>query len=111
MLSVSVTNEADSREDSMTESDWWAGQEPRRLLAFLNASGKLSERKARLFAVAACRRAWHLLPNDRSRKAVEVAERYADGEATRKELAAAQSAIRGINAVTGRSAGQAAAAA
>ncbi len=111
MLSGSVTNEAGGRESSMTESDWWAGQGPQRMLSFLWCNGKLSERKARLFAVAACRRAWHLLPNDRGRKAIEVAERYADAEATRKELAAAQSAIRGVNCVTGRSAGQAAAAA
>ncbi len=95
----------------MTESEWWQCQQPRKMLQFLLAGGQLSGRKARLFAVAACRRIWHLLPDDRSRTAVEVAEQYADGEATRKELAAAQKAIWGINCVYGTSDRQAASAA
>lgn len=50
---------------------------------------KPSDRKLRLFACACCRQVWHLLADDRSRKAVDAAEKYADGLATEKEFLAA----------------------
>lgn len=43
----------------------------------------------RLHACWCVRQVWHLLADERSRNVVEVAERYARGEATRGELAAA----------------------
>src|SRR5207237_1003246 len=57
-----------------------------RLATVLDAlPGLSSERKLRLYACGWAREVWRLL-NDRSREAVEVAERYADGQASRAEL-------------------------
>jgi hypothetical protein len=73
----------------MTESDWLNATEPEGMLAFQRDSGTLSERKARLCAVACCRRIWHLLTDERSRRVVEVAERYAEGTASQADCKAA----------------------
>ena len=60
----------------MTEADWLACDHPQRMLEFVR--GRVSERKLRLFACACCRRAWHLLADERSRQAVEFAERLGE---------------------------------
>ncbi len=62
----------------MTEGEWLGGIDPEKLIRFLR--GRASDRKLRLFACACCRRVWHLLNDEDIRQAVEVAERYADGE-------------------------------
>jgi hypothetical protein len=45
-----------------------------------------NERVLRIFATRCVRRVWHLLDDERSKTAVQVARRYADGNVTRDEL-------------------------
>jgi hypothetical protein len=73
----------------MTEAEWLAATGPEPMLEFL--CDKASERKLRLFACGCCRRVWHLLTNEESRGAVEVAERFADGLVPKRHLSAARS--------------------
>jgi hypothetical protein len=104
----------------MTESEWLDAIDHGPMLEALQAAARASQRKVRLWSVACVRRVWPLLTDPRSRQAVEVAERYADGLARGSELRdsrvaaddAAQAVEAAFHARTGRhdyTAGQAAA--
>src|SRR5262245_53194845 len=67
-----------------TEGEWWTSTDPVRMLKACR--GRFRHRKLRLFAVACCRLVWDSLPDPRSRMAIEVAERYADGLASDDDL-------------------------
>jgi hypothetical protein len=77
-----------ARRKSMTESEWLTCTQPQKLLKYLHT--RADERKRRLFAAACCRRVWRLLVDERGRRAVEVAERYASGKATDEALSRAE---------------------
>jgi hypothetical protein len=68
----------------MTEAKWLICAHPHKMLWFLR--GRTSSRKWRLYLCGGCRRIAHLFFRPWSLRAVEVAERFADGKATREEL-------------------------
>ena len=76
----------------MAEVEWVNCTDPMPMLRFL--PNRAIGRKLRLFTCACCRRVWPFLPDQRSREAVEVAERYADGMASDERLALARDAAR-----------------
>ena len=73
----------------MTEQEWLFSTKTGPMVDYLGLQSSGRSRKLRLFAVACCRRVWHLLPNEPSRQAVLVAERYADKLTRTAELKAA----------------------
>ncbi len=76
----------------MTEPQWLACDDPGTMLDVLGKDA--SARKLRLFACACCRRTAELLPDATGRAAVAVAERFADGLASAKELTEANQRVR-----------------
>jgi len=70
------------REDMRPEWREWVATRP----------GVLTDRELRLYACWCARQIWHLLTDERSRTAVMVAERHADGLATDAEFTAAGAA-------------------
>ena len=73
-------------------SDVWRTAKPAWLVWVATRPGVLTVRELRLFACFSVRQVWHRLTDERSRTAVEVAERFANGEATETELSAARDA-------------------
>jgi hypothetical protein len=88
---------------SMTESEWLACTDPKVMLEFLGS--KASERTLRLFCCVSLRHIWSHLEDERSRKVIDVVERYAEDEATLDDLAstrwAAQEASRAMRHANG----------
>jgi hypothetical protein len=73
----------------MDEAGWLACQDPDPMLAFLR--GQASERKLRLFGCACVRRVWDRLARAQApRRAVELAEKFANRETTPEDLEAAR---------------------
>src|SRR3954452_18898446 len=94
----------------MSQEQWLACTPPSSMLQSPTPrGGPVTERKFRLFAVACCRRIWHLMTDERTRRAVEVAEGFADSHANRRARKAAEVEARNLRAeadaaVYGRSA-------
>ena len=75
----------------MIEAEWLASNAPTGMLRHI--ARRASLRKLQLYGCACCRRIWDLLTQDHWRAAVEVAERFADGDATVAELSQAHDAV------------------
>jgi hypothetical protein len=71
----------------VTEAQWLACTDPMPMLEFLR--GKASNRKLRLFAVECFRRVLRFRAEERHRLAVQVKERYVEGQATQQEVGTA----------------------
>jgi hypothetical protein len=86
--SKALRNKRACKGDAMTEAEWLASTDPDAMLDFVRPNA--TDRKLRLFACACCRRHWNWLRCIASKRAVEQAERFADGLIARGELAGAR---------------------
>jgi hypothetical protein len=66
----------------MTEHQWLSETNPFRLIDFVG--GRLSDRKGALFGCACCRIIWYLLVERDTRRAIEVTERFENGEVSKR---------------------------
>lgn len=86
----------------MTEAEWLACTDPALLMEMIRTSlgnKVLTDRKIRLLACGGARLFWHDLSDERSRVAVEAAEKYADGllrlpQVSRRRKAAEEAAYK-----------------
>ena len=60
----------------MTEAEWLVCEDPQRMLEFLR--GQSTQRKLRLFLCACCRHLWDRNTPKAIKRAIKVAEKYAD---------------------------------
>lgn len=69
--------------------DAWNTIKPEWLVWIATRPGVLADRELRLFAVWSARQVQHLMKDPRSAQAIDTAERFATGKATKEELSAA----------------------
>ena len=79
-------------ENCSTMDDVWERAKPEWLIWVATRDGVLEDKTLRLFACFCARQIWPLLEDERSRNAVLVAEKFADGDATEDDLVAARDA-------------------
>jgi hypothetical protein len=70
-----------------SEAEWLTCEDPSVMTGYVWK--QVSNRKMRLFALACCHRILEYMRDERSRRAVEVSERFAEGVASEEELAQA----------------------
>jgi hypothetical protein len=88
--------------DPVTEEEWFAETHPFYMLTCWEyLRGEPSLRKRRLIACASCRLIWPLLADARLRRAVEVAEEFADGLASTGDLARAREPAHALGLAAG----------
>jgi hypothetical protein len=84
---------------------WGTAPDPEWVVWIATRRGVLTERELRLFICFCARQNWHRLTDPRSRNVVDVAERYANGQASQEELvAAAREARAAVEVVWGTAA-------
>jgi len=90
-------------EENCTEmQDAWDKLKPSWLIRVALQPGVLSDKELRLFAVHCARSAEHLLKDERTTKAIDVAELFANDSATENELTEAREGARLVHSETRR---------
>jgi hypothetical protein len=87
---MGVVIEEARKEVPVDEDRWFRLQDAGPMLEWLEANQRPSERKVRLFLCSFLWTVCGLLPDEASLRAIAVAERFADGDATAAELARAR---------------------
>src|SRR5262249_24050076 len=77
------------------EQGWESSTSPWEMME--SCRNRVSDRKLLLFMAARARQQWDLLKNDRYKRAVDIAERFADGKASIEELEQGKQGIWGIS--------------
>jgi hypothetical protein len=81
----------------MTEQEWLTATDSRSMLSYLTS--RIDHRKYILIKCAFLRRFWHLLTDERSRRALEVAERHADALVSTREWASGVATVASLPGV------------